>query len=79
MIGEIELGALPKGLRYYEGDGGPRCPYRCVVGGIVCICEFVAGHEQGHERVGTMQLAGVNEFSTLDVFKDFGQREPIAK
>ncbi len=72
MNPNTEVGVqLPKGVRYYENDGGPKCPYRCIVHGEICVCEFVAGHSQPHERVGTMRLAGARDYDTLDVFKSF--------
>jgi len=69
MIGD-QLGVLPAGVRYYN-NGGARCSHRCVVGETICICEFVAGHGDNHERVPTRFRAGAEDFAAMDVYKDF--------
>jgi hypothetical protein len=56
--------------RYYEGDK-TQCDKKSMVNSTLCICEFVEGHEQEHERVPTMLLPGVKEWDTLPLYKSF--------
>ena len=69
---------------YYHNDK-PQCPYRSVVGaastlgigGQICCCELVAGHDTEHERVSTGRLATADVASKLDVFEDFLSLRPV--
>ena len=66
----IQETALPTGERYYT-NGGPKCGVHSVVQGEICVCEFIAGHPQACEKIGTMVLAGVKDYDSLHVFKKF--------
>jgi hypothetical protein len=71
-----QAGLVPEPERYYQ-SGSARCSYRCVVSDTICICEFVAGHGDYHERVPTRFKAGAEDFAAMDVFKDFCCRKPV--
>ena len=60
--------------RYYE-NGRPRCQQKCVVRGVVCICELVAGHSGEHEKVPTRFLATVQDLENFPVFESFAEMQ----
>jgi hypothetical protein len=59
---------------YYE-SGRPRCQQKCVVRGVVCICELVEGHSGEHEKVPTGFLATVQELENFPVFESFAEMQ----
>ncbi len=59
------------GKHFYEDDGYPQCEQRCIVKGHVCICEFVAEHDDRHERIRTTRLASVDDYERWPTFKNF--------
>ena len=57
---------------YYE-SGRPRCQQKCVVRGVICVCEGVAGHDGEHEKVPTRFLATTQDTMRFPVFESFAE------
>jgi hypothetical protein len=62
---------------HFYWHGKPQCSQRSIVGGYggiggrICVCELVAGHEGTHERVPTSETADAADTVNLPAYQDY--------
>ncbi len=69
-------------VHFYQIDE-PQCYYKSIVGafdafgigGEICVCELVQGHQEPHERIPTGRTAVAEDTVYLPVFRNFRGRE----